>query len=364
MQGSIVVNDGEANITIFANGKVYVAHSTHPNYERIREGFLSDDDTVLDLFDVSVAVGQKFERLSERVTVSNGRLYFDGVEVENVLAKQVIRFMNEGVQPLKYMALVNFFDNVMQNPQEHSREQLYDWLDKHEFTITPDGMIVGYKGVRALSNDEFESISSGTAIVNGETQTGRIKQKVGDIVEMPRSEVAFDPSVGCSTGLHVGNYRYANSFAEGALLEVHVNPRDVVSVPTDSNWEKVRVCRYKVIGTLEAEYSSPVLWSEDYVDEYGEEPFENGCTNCGWLTQESLYDGLCKECYDEEYGNSYEIYTCDHCLRELDDDHDHGDNNECLCVSCYNDQVSSPPSVDEPDILADDQAISDFEWGY
>ena len=63
---------------------------------------------------------------------------------------------------------------------------------------------------------------------------------------MPRGEVQHDPESGCSTGLHVGTYAYAQGYARAALLTVHVNPRDVVSVPTDCDAEKMRVCRYVV----------------------------------------------------------------------------------------------------------------------
>lgn len=342
MQYSIVGNDGETNITVFHGGKVFVAHSSHPHFNEIREGVLSDDPDVLRLFDLSTTAATKFDRLSERVTVANQRLYFDGVEVDNALANQVVRFINDDVED--WRPLVSFFDNVMQNPQEHSREQLYEWLTRHQFTITDDGMIVGYKGVAQVDDETFQSISSGTAIVNGEVQTGRISQKIGDIVEMPRDQVAFDPSEGCSTGLHVGNYRYANGFARGALLEVHVNPRDVVSVPTDSNWEKVRVCRYKVVGTLESEYTTPVRWSEDYVDEYGDYTYD-----------------------DDDSDPYYETYVCDRCGNEMDENHSHGENNECLCDSCYcydDDVQDQLRDLNEtPDEPEDDQ-ISNFEWGF
>ena len=37
-----------------------------------------------------------------------------------------------------------------------------------------------------------------------------------------------------------------------------VNPRDVVSVPTDSNFGKLRVCRYEVVSVLKTIYAAPV----------------------------------------------------------------------------------------------------------
>lgn len=271
MQYTIVGTEDGSNITVFIPGQApLVAHSSHPNYDRIVEGVMANDENVAELFDVSVAVASKFDRLSERVSVANGRLYFDSVEVDNSLAKQVVRFLNEGVED--YKPLVAFFDNVMQNENEYSRTQLYDWLNTHDFTITSDGLIVGYKGVSrtssATEDDMFASINSGRAIVNGEVQNGYIKQKVGDVVEMPRTEVQFDPSVGCSTGLHVGTWGYASGFGRGATLEVHVNPRDVVSIPTDSDYQKMRVCRYTVVDTKDVPYNEAVIWGDD--DEYDE----------------------------------------------------------------------------------------------
>jgi hypothetical protein len=168
------------------------------------------------------------------------------------------------------MPLVNFFENVQSNPNPHSREQLYSWLNRENFTITGDGMIVGYKGVRK-TDEGLESIQSGRAIVNGEVKTGHIPNPLGATIEMPRGDVEFDPSVGCHTGLHVGNFAYANSFAQGALLEVRVNPRDVVSVPTECSAQKMRTCRYVVFGMIDAPHTVPVVY--DYENDYDEDDF-------------------------------------------------------------------------------------------
>jgi len=257
LQYTLIGNeDGDSNIVVFVPGAApQVAHSSHPNFDRILAGAIDGDTAVVELFDSAATVGQRFERLSERVTTKNGRLYLDGVQVDNALATQVLRFLDEGVD--NWAPLVRFFENVQSNPQEHSREQLYTWLAARDFTITHDGLIVGYKGV-AVQDGGYYSISQGKAIVNGEVYSGSIPNPLGAIVEMPRDEVTHDPSQGCHAGLHFGTYEYADSFARGALLEVLVNPRDVVSVPTDSGWAKARTCRYQVVGIIEQPYSSAV----------------------------------------------------------------------------------------------------------
>jgi hypothetical protein len=138
---------------------------------------------------------------------------------------------------------------------------LYDWLKDRDFTLTSDGCFLAYKGVIPSGEGYYLSISAGSAYVNDELVTGQIRQEVGDIVTMGRSKVAFDPGVGCSTGLHAGTWEYASSFARGAVLTVKINPRDVVSVPTDCEAQKLRVCRYEIVSETEVEYNEPV-WDE------------------------------------------------------------------------------------------------------
>lgn len=266
-QYTLVGNDEGSNIVVFVPGSSpQVAHESHPNFAAIVDGALQGDVSVVELFDIAQTAAQKFQRLSERITTANGRLYLDGEEVDNALSTQVLRFIEEGVDD--WQPLIAFFENVQANPNEHSREQMFEWLNRRDFTITQDGLIVGYKGVKAdLAMDDegdyaipvYCSIKSGKATVNGEVVEGLIPTNPGDLVEMPRSEVEWDPSVGCHRGLHVGSWDYAFNFAKGAVMEVHVNPRDVVSVPTDFDAAKVRCCRYTIINVVEVAYTAAVI---------------------------------------------------------------------------------------------------------
>jgi hypothetical protein len=242
---------GEKFVTVIHEGTPLVASDTHPNFEQIAEALLSDDPVDYPaLFDVSVAVAKSFTNLSERVAVANGHVYFDGDLVDGSCERQIVRFLDEGVED--FTPLVKFMENIAANPNEHSRTQLYDWLTSHDFTITPEGNIVGYKGVTKQDDDALVSGFSGRATVDGKVVEGRIPNAVGSVITMPRSEVQHDPSSACSTGLHVGTFAYARGYANGAMLRVDVNPRDVVSVPTDARGEKVRVCRYVVKDVIDA----------------------------------------------------------------------------------------------------------------
>lgn len=258
-------------VTVVVDGIPYSAADSHPNYKEICRLALEDDESVKDLFDVSVAIAKKFTPLSERVSVHSGRVYLDNEEAPSALNDQILEFYNEGFD---FMPLVNFYEKLAQNPNKDSVEQLYEWLDAHKFTITPEGDILGYKGVQKNDDGTYESVHHGRAIVNGQEYNGAIPNNIGDVVTMPRSDVQFNPGVGCSTGLHVGTWNYASGWSRGAVLEVAVNPRDVVSVPTDCGAQKLRTCRYVVTGVTEQDFGTPLKsasnWGDDIYDDEDE----------------------------------------------------------------------------------------------
>jgi hypothetical protein len=85
---------------------------------------------------------------------------------------------------------------------------------------------------------------------------------VGKVVEMERNRVDDDKTQTCSTGLHFCGMSYLNHFGGERTVIVKINPRDVVSIPTDYNEAKGRACRYEVIGELgvnpEEAFTAPV----------------------------------------------------------------------------------------------------------
>jgi hypothetical protein len=249
--------DGTGNITLFYEGEMYIATSDHPNWAGIVKGLEDNDPEVVDLFDISRVVARKFESLSERVRVNNSRVYFDGDEVDTVLTRQIVRFLDEGRD---FVPLVKFYERLATNPNQESVEQLYNWLNSHDFTITEDGKIIGYKGVQSDGKGGFESVNTGKAIVNGEQVSGHVPNNVGDVIEMPRADVTFDPNKTCSYGLHIGTWEYAQWWGrDGAILKVLVDPRDVVSVPSDAGGQKLRACRYTVLEILKQEIKDAVV---------------------------------------------------------------------------------------------------------
>lgn len=273
----LIAVDNMRFLTVYQDGVPHtVTDDTHTNLDEIAEAARNKED-VLDLIDRGRVIQRSFDNVViGRVAVRDGQVFFDDDPMDSAITKAIVKFLDEGedVTPL-----VKFMENVMANPQEHSREQFYRWIEHHNFPIDDDGCIVAYKGVQPDGNGGWQSISSGTAFVNGEKHTGNIPNNPGDIVTMPRSEVEHDPGVACHVGLHAGEWSYASDFARGAVFHVKINPRDVVSVPNDSSSQKVRVCRYEVLDATETEYSG-VRYDSSYDEPDEDEPDECDCDDC------------------------------------------------------------------------------------
>jgi hypothetical protein len=83
--------------------------------------------------------------------------------------------------------------------------------------------------------------------------TKTIDNSVGQVVSMPRYKVDDNRNNTCSSGLHFCSLSYLkNCFGFGDnVVILKINPRDVVSIPSDYNNSKGRCCLYEVIGVLE-----------------------------------------------------------------------------------------------------------------
>jgi hypothetical protein len=257
-----VKEDGSESITVNVKGKGthVAAKDAHPNYEAIVAAAERGDKDVLDLFNIALVAGVKFLKLTDRVSEAHGKLFIDGEEVQSALADQIVEFVREKKD---FAPLVKFYENISLNPNDHAQESLYGWLTSTGgFTITDEGEIVGYKSVQSTSEPgKYLSVHSGTSQVDGEVIKGRIPNYKGAVIEMPADQVDFNPNADCSVGLHVGTYKYAEGFSGDTMLEVHVNPRDVVSVPTGTEGWKMRVRKYVVADVINAKHDTPLVKS-------------------------------------------------------------------------------------------------------
>lgn len=269
---------GESLSVTFDDGATVQVPADHVNFGEIL-GYIQDTSLeeldqgyIVRMADLAISAGERLTYISERVRLQGNRLLFDGDVIDNTLSEHIVRLLREDADEVTWRSLVNFLEKVSTNPSKQSVDAIYTWIRGRNLTITSSGDIIAYKGVAIREDGTSVSISHGTAIVNGQVVTGAIPNVPGSIIEMPRSQVDADNAVGCSTGLHAGTWGYASSFSRARVLTVKINPRDIVSVPDDSQFQKLRVSRYEVIAEIDQEFSG-ALWNdsdteEDDDDEY------------------------------------------------------------------------------------------------
>lgn len=272
MQFNLVRRDDSANITVVSDeGEFLVADDNHPLFEEIVAKAVAGDPSVVDLFDTSRRAQAVLENLSERVQVANSRVWVDQTEVEDVFADLLISLLDEGEED--YQPYVNFLEKVYSNTNADIRENLSRWLSAEQFSILPNGNILGYRGL----NSDYTSKHAGPGVVNGVSVNGHLDNSVGNVVELPVELVEVNAARGCASGLHVGTHNYASGWAGygGVVVSVEVDPRHVRSVPYECNGEKMRVSKYKVLDTITQKVESRYAdYDVDDYDEY-EDDYDN-----------------------------------------------------------------------------------------
>jgi hypothetical protein len=228
----------DKNVTVnFDDGQTHIMPRTDPLADKLiqalREG---RQDEIPEM----VSKAKRIEKYGQgNFKVQDGRIHINGIPVPQVLSAKIIKFQEEG---LPHEPLVKFAENLQKNPSFRAVNELFQFLEKNDHPITDNGCFIAYKKVR----EDFLDVHSGT-----------FDNSPGNVVEMSRNQVNEDSTQTCSAGLHVANFDYASNFYSGGnMLEVEVNPADVVSIPVDYNQAKMRVCKYLVLGVVDKVHSS------------------------------------------------------------------------------------------------------------
>ncbi len=232
----------DSSVTLSFDGTmVSIAEGDH-RYPQIIEAIKSGN---LELIPDLVDVAKSFSNIAELELV-DGRIKLNGKDIPEVVSDRVLRFKEQG---LPFEPLVKFAEKLLKNPSFRSRKMLYKFLEHNGHPITKEGNFIAYKKVRTDFTD---------------CHSGKFDNSIGTIVKMDRRDVDDDPANTCSSGLHVAAYKYASNFSSGHLLEVEINPEDVVAVPNDYDGEKMRVCKYEVKAICESKLEEELYEDEDY----------------------------------------------------------------------------------------------------
>jgi hypothetical protein len=234
-------------------------------------------DELLEIVDIEKAVSTFSDGLVE---IKNGKVLYESEEVHGSISKRILEFMSKG---LPFYPLVNFLHNLMENPSMQSQKELYDFLEHEHLPITEDGSFLAYKAVRSDYKDKYRGV---------------FDNSVGQVVKMQRAKVDDDRARGCSDGLHAGALNYVAGYGSlesgDRIVIVKINPKDVVSVPSDCNCEKLRTCRYEVVGEYEGELLKPLYSADFSQDDYEDEDED-------YTSEEGYWNQFDEDEDDEEY---------------------------------------------------------------
>jgi len=265
------IKDGQGHWTVTLNGQPHLFDPSHPHYTSLIQCVHTGDaDEFVNLLNTGLQVENW----------SDGLLYFEDEQVAKDPTNRIVECLQQGF-PHQFM--MNYLTNLYDNVSERAVQESYKWSSHKGLPITEDGMLVGYKGVRPYAGETIQG-------KNGEIKEGDLvdiytgksfRNNVGDTASMKRRQVCDDHTQGCDSGLHVGTYDYACNWAgsTGVVVLVKFNPKDIVSVPSDCECQKMRVSSYEVISVAreqleEAVYSDRLAMTpdeyyndqEDYLD--------------------------------------------------------------------------------------------------
>ena len=279
-------NPVDGFLTIVADGVQHTVLASNPMFANAVSAFQSKDwDALMLAIDPSLKFKNLYAKY-EQIEVKDGSVFVGGDVVRSIVADRIINFLADGIDCLP---IFKFITRLQLNPSKRAVDELYTFLEHKYLPVTETGTFLAYKAVRQDFTDKH---------------TGKFDNSVGNVLEMPRNKVDDDKEVGCSYGFHAGTLAYATSFACGndRLVLVEIDPADVVSIPTDCEFQKLRTCRYKVVAEYERPLDEHVYEShfstenDDDVDEEWDDDYPT-CCECGEESCDNCDDcDCCDDC--------------------------------------------------------------------
>lgn len=324
----------ENEVTLFIDGNTKVINDGHMNYAKIREALAAgDSDRVLELIDVAASLNLFGEG---KVTVENGLVMFNGKALHTVMTTRMIAMSREGFD---VSHMVAFLNNLLDNPSYRAVNELYGFLEETDLPFTEDGCFIAYKLVRNDYTDHY---------------TGTFDNSVGAVPEMDRNEVNDDKDQTCSAGLHFCSQKYLGQYySHGRTMIVKVNPRDVVSIPSDYNNAKGRACKYEIIGEIEPKARDTIVQDHSFETSV----FTDGET---LMSFDDAAEALCGHTLNPKSALRKRVDRGTVELRETDFEHDFYDMVVVKDSQRTDGQVAPVISVEADDTVSMEEAAETF----
>ena len=325
LNGQIVNPDlNSGHIFLVLDGKDYSINAGNSSFSKALEAYNAKDwESFIYIVNPEIRLKSLYASY-EGIEVKDGNLYVFGDPIHSTIAKRVISFIEHG---LDCVHLFKFILKLNMNPSKRAVDELYTFLEHRALPVTDNGNFLAYKAVREDYTDKY---------------TGKFLNTIDSVLEMPRNKVDDNKENGCSYGFHAGSVDYAKDFmnADGHLMIVEINPADVVSIPTDCQYQKLRTCKYKVVGEYEIDLNDPMYASRFQTDQDDDVDVWNDEGDSDWSDCGNCNCGDCACC-------------CDSC--DCDDDSDYDDSDD-------DDSDDEEPKTEVQLTLNLDNKIQEDDW--
>lgn len=307
------LTNGTLTVIIDNGSKILTARNDHPRWIDLIEAYKSQNESrLLSLLSLQAVIE---EYSIGQLSVNGTGVTYNGHPMHTVDSNRVIAFLRDG---FPYKPIANYIARKMKNPSARAIKEMYSFLEHQNMTLTPDGTFIAYKGVR----NDYYSVTGNkeTIVLQGKVDTnGHILNEIGATIEVERSSVDDDFRIGCSTGLHAGSLSYAKGFGTRTIL-VEIDPANVVSVPDDCNCQKLRCCKYKVLG----EYTGPMpnTYTAEFSKTENTNSEEDVCEDCGEIICNCA--DVCVHCNGHDCDCDCDNNICHDCNNSID-------NCNCRC---------------------------------
>lgn len=225
-----ITNESASVIDLANGGKNHTVRRGAPNFGGLVAALeAGDEDAARGYLTVKTAIETWAKGLFK---LAGGKIIHGEDSLPDSLSARIFDMITKGDDP---QSLLNFWERLSKNPSWRSVNQLWGFLANKGIPIDQDGFILAYKGVNADWTD---------------CHSGKIINTPGSTHKMPRNKISDDDTVACHFGYHVGALDYAQGFkpGNGKLIICKIDPEDVVCIPKDAGQQKMRTCRYEVIG--------------------------------------------------------------------------------------------------------------------
>lgn len=278
----------DKSVVVFIDGKTHTVSNGDSRYGDVRNAIRNENfDLIPSLLDLK---GKLISESNGGLYLLNGVVRSDRYTIPALLAGRIAKMFSEG---FSIGPITAFLENLMENPSESSRNELYGFIEACNLPITADGHFLAYK----IVTRDFKDIYTKT-----------MDNSVGTIVQMNREAVDDDRNRTCSRGLHFCSEGYLGHYGSehsDQVVIVKINPRDVVSIPTDYDNAKGRACQYEVVEAISWKDRITPWFTSEHSGSQSEIDFDetdsDGTTNDGIEWDEYLVELSLDTAYDIEY---------------------------------------------------------------